>query len=138
MHVILDTNILISLLISGLSNELDQKIRTREIIPIFSELSFQELIEVVVRPKFRRYFNAQDVQRLVELMRSFGEFIEVTSQIEICRDPDDNFLLALAKDSKVKYLVTGDEDLLILKKFEETRILTVTDFLTEIQKTQAR
>lgn len=71
-------------------------------------------------------------------MRSFGEFIEVTSQIEICRDPDDNFLLALAKDSKVKYLVTGDEDLLILEKFEETRIVTVTDFLKEIQKAQAR
>ena len=39
---------------------------------------------------------------------------------------------ALAKDSKANYLLTGDKDLLILKTFDTTQIVTITEFQTII------
>jgi predicted nucleic acid-binding protein len=34
----------------------------------------------------------------------------------------------LAKDGNANYLITGDNDLLVLKKFEKTKIVTLSDF----------
>ena len=50
------------------------------------------------------------------------------NDIYICRDKKDNFLLSLAKDSKADYLLTGDEDLLVIQKFDDTEILSYTEF----------
>jgi uncharacterized protein len=60
--------------------------------------------------------------------------LTVTSEVSLCRDEDDNFLLALAKDSKADFLITGDKDLLVLKQFENTSILTLTEFLDHLNK----
>ena len=57
-------------------------------------------------------------------------FIEVTSEVEVCRDKKDNFLLALAKDGTASHLITGDNDLLILKTFSKTKILTLSEYLS--------
>jgi predicted nucleic acid-binding protein len=37
-------------------------------------------------------------------------------------------LLALAVDGKANFLLTGDNDLLVLKKYQETIIITISDF----------
>ena len=58
----------------------------------------------------------------------FIDLINVQSIVTICRDPKDNFLLALAKDSKADYLFTGDNDLLDIKKFDKTKIITINNF----------
>ena len=60
--------------------------------------------------------------------------IKTISTITVCRDPKDNFLLALAKDSNADFLITGDKDLLILEKFENTIICTLTDFIDKYLK----
>ncbi len=98
------------------------------IILIFSHELLDEFIEVAERPKFRRYFSEIDLINLLNLFDVYGELVDVNSKIELCRDPKDNFLLSLAKDSKADYLITGDEDLLIIKKFEITEIITYTAF----------
>ena len=46
----------------------------------------------------------------------------------MCRDPKDDFLLGLAKKSSADYLVTGDKDLLDLKKYQNTEIITIDMF----------
>ena len=55
--------------------------------------------------------------------------IEIKSEVSICRDPKDDYLLALAKDSQADFLITGDRDLLILEQFRETQIVTYQNFL---------
>jgi len=62
-------------------------------------------------------------------MRKRMKMIEVKTKINICRDTKDNFLLELATDGKADFLITGDNDLLSLKKIEKTSILTIRDFL---------
>ncbi len=59
---------------------------------------------------------------------AFIDLIDVQSIVTICRDPKDNFLLALAKDSKADYLLTGDNDLLDIKNFGKTKIITINNF----------
>lgn len=46
----------------------------------------------------------------------------------VCRDPDDVQILALAKISGADYIITGDEDLLVLKKHGSTRIVSPRRF----------
>ena len=52
----------------------------------------------------------------------------------ICRDADDDNILALAKDSRGDYIITGDEDLLILKKFDSIPIINPREFWSIIKK----
>jgi uncharacterized protein len=46
----------------------------------------------------------------------------------VCRDPKDDEILALAKQVTADYIVTGDNDLLVLKQFESTLIVTPREF----------
>lgn len=49
--------------------------------------------------------------------------------VNLCRDPADNMILQCALTACADYLVTGDEDLLVLKNVSGTAIVTVADFL---------
>jgi predicted nucleic acid-binding protein len=50
-------------------------------------------------------------------------------------DPDDDFILACAKEEKVSYLVTGDvKHLLALGEYEGIQIVTPAQFLDELRK----
>ncbi len=66
---------------------------------------------------------------LLDAMSPFIEWIEVESKVEVCRDPGDNFILALAKDGQADYIVTGDKDLMELSLFENIVILTMSELL---------
>jgi len=63
----------------------------------------------------------------------YGEIIDVKSNIELCRDSKDNFLLSLAADSKANFLITGDKDILDLKTIYKVKIITITDYIKRIK-----
>jgi hypothetical protein len=133
-RIILDTNLWIPFLISKTYSGLDTYLQEGEVTLVFSEELFAELLAVVKRPKFKKYFSESDISSLMEMMDVFGEIVEVTSDLEICRDEKDNFLLNLAKDAKVDFIITGDKDLLVLKNLGETDIITFSHFLALINK----
>ncbi|MFN2262353.1 MAG: putative toxin-antitoxin system toxin component, PIN family, partial [Psychroflexus sp.] len=60
------------------------------------------------------------------------KLIKVKSDIQLCRDEKDNFLLNLSIDSKADYLITGDNDLLVLDKIEQTQIMNFREFIKHI------
>ncbi len=129
--IIIDTNLWISFLITKDYTKLDELIYNKRCVLIFSQELLDEFLEVANRPKFRRFFALDDITELVETINEFSELVEVKSIIKICRDPKDNFLLALAKDSHAHFLITGDEDLLSISKFEKTKIISITKFLKQ-------
>lgn len=130
-RLVIDTNLWIAFLITNNYKKLDEKIRRKAVTILFSLELIEEVISVAERPKFRRYFTKHDLKELVDLFDAYGEIVDVISKVDICRDPKDNFLLALAKDSKANYLITGDQDLLDLKKFAGTEIVSMADYLTK-------
>lgn len=129
-RVIVDTNLWISYLIGKDFRVLDAAILSGKIKLIFSPESLTEFLEVVQRPKFRRYFSNVHVAQLLDLFDVYGEIIEVSSTVVLSRDPNDDFLLALAKDSAADFLITGDKDLLDLGSIGKTEIVSVTDYLS--------
>lgn len=128
-RIILDTNLWISFLISKNYSQLDEILFERKCTLIFSEELLNEFLEVIKRPKLRRFFSQEDTENLIETIEEYAEFIVVTSKVEVCRDEKDNFLLSLSKDSDANFLITGDKDLLVLEKFEQTNIVTIAQFL---------
>jgi putative PIN family toxin of toxin-antitoxin system len=55
--------------------------------------------------------------------------ISVKVIFDVCRDPKDNKFLELAVEAGAACLITGDKDLLILNPFQNTPILTASEFL---------
>jgi putative PIN family toxin of toxin-antitoxin system len=129
-RLVIDTNLWISFLITKDYIKLDRILSDKSLALLYSQQLIDEFIEVAQRPKFKVYFSSEDLQELLLGMNQRSLFIEVSSIVNICGDPKDNFLLALAKDGKATHLLTGDKDLLILKKFGKTKILTLTEYLT--------
>jgi uncharacterized protein len=130
-RVIIDTNLWVSFLITKDYTRLDKILSDKLIVLLYSQELIDEFIEVASRPKFKKYFSAEELQALLILMSDRAIFIEVSSTVNVCRDMKDNFLLALAKDGKATHLLTGDNDLLILKTFGKTKILTITGYLAK-------
>jgi uncharacterized protein len=68
---------------------------------------------------------------MLSTFEPFIDLIQVKNTVAVCRDPKDNFLLALAKDGKADFLLTGHKDLLDMVKFGKTKIKTTTAFIDE-------
>ena len=132
LKIIVDTNLWISFLISKRLQKLEALFDKDSVVFIFSDELLEEFLEVASRKKFTQYFTKEDIQKFLNAIDCCTTTIKVKSIVKQCRDEKDNFLLALAKDSKADYLLTGDEDLLIIKKFQNTEILTsyITHCLT--------
>ncbi len=129
-RIVIDTNLLdLSFLITKDYKKLDGKIKSGEIKILFSLESMEEFLIVADRSKFKKYFDKEDIEQLIDLFDVYGEIVDVKSNIEICRDAKDNFLLSLSKDGKANFLITGDNDLLELKKLGKTKIIKVSDYL---------
>lgn len=131
--IILDTNLWIRFLITKNFNQLDKLIENKNITLIFSDELVEEFVDVIRRPKLKKYFAKKDIEKILQIFDQFGELVKVKSTLQICRDKKDDFLLNLSVDSKANYLITGDKDLLILEKIENTKIMTFTDFIENIK-----
>ena len=91
-----------------------------------------ELADVLSRDRFRKWFDPQDADNVVAAVREWAILYEPQIQVTACRDPDDNYLLALAETSAADYLVTRDKDLLVLGKWKNTIITYPAQFLATV------
>ena len=127
LRIVIDANIWISSLLKPAFRVRVEDIYGKHRL-LFSEQLFRELDDAVRKPyPAKRIFQAE-YEELTALLRTDAELIDVRSTVYICRDPKDNFLLALAKDGNADYLITGDTDVLVLKEFEQTKIVSLSDF----------
>jgi putative PIN family toxin of toxin-antitoxin system len=109
---------------------LDHLLNDGKVKVIFSEELLMEFVEVSQRSKLQKFFAVDDIKNILNAIENHAEFVAVTSKIAICRDENDNFLLSLAKDSQADYLITGDHDLLVIKEFGKTQIITMAELKT--------
>ncbi|GAB1372201.1 hypothetical protein MASR1M45_22630 [Candidatus Kapaibacterium sp.] len=124
----IDTNLWISYLISRKYSFLDNLIISGQVKLVFSKELLDEFLFISQRPKFVNYFNKKDVDKLFDFFDKYSVLIDVKTKLDLCRDPNDNFILELAFDSKADYLITGDEDLLVLKQIGKTKIVLISEF----------
>ena len=131
LKLIIDTNLWVSFIISNKQSLLDQFLFTGDTRLLFSTELITEIRQTIIKPRLKKYFETNALEEMFSTFEPFIDLIEVVSIVTICRDPKDNFLLALAKDGKADYILTGDKDLLELKKFGRTKIKTITTFIDE-------
>ena len=127
-RLIIDTNVWISFLIGKELQGLRELIIDEKVKIITTDQLISEIRIVTARKKLKKYFDQDSVTALISLLEIIGEKIKIRKIERVCRDPKDDFLLALAKDGKANYLITGDQDLLELNSFGRTQILTTRQF----------
>ncbi len=127
-RVILDTNIWIGFLLSRNFSRLDQLLASDKVTLLVSGELLEEVIAVAQRPKFRKYFEISSLTQLLVSLRQKAHWVQVVSEVALCRDVKDNFLLSLALDGQARHLLTGDQDLIVLNPFGETQIMTIADY----------
>ena len=77
----------------------------------------------------------QTLTGIERLLRENGAMLEPAAvAANACRDTDDLHVLGLAKAGQAKYVVTGDDDLLVLKRFGRCRIVNPRQFWSLMQK----
>lgn len=130
VRIVIDTNLFISFLINKDLSKLDKIIIEGHTRLVLSVELLEEIFAVIKRPKFKSIITEGDIETLLLFFNKFGELVPVHSQLNESRDEKDNFLLNLAIDGKATHLLTGDSDLLELKKIGNTIIIKIKDFLS--------
>ncbi|MEA5535090.1 putative toxin-antitoxin system toxin component, PIN family [Crocosphaera sp. XPORK-15E] len=127
---VLDTNILVSaLLIKNSSTFKVIKIIETIGVTLYSEDTLQEINQVLTRKKFDKYLTLEEKQEFILKFIERSELVRITEIITICRDSKDNKFLELAVSGKADFIITGDQDLLILNSFKNIPVITVNEFL---------
>lgn len=134
LRVVLDTQLFLRILINPRS--LPAKLAPqlwRDIYTLcIADQIEAEITDVLNRPKVRAKFpqiTDAAVQELLKILREEAELIVVSEVLPVSRDPQDDIFLACAKAAKAKYLVSEDQDLLVLKTYADTQIINAAEFL---------
>lgn len=131
LRVVLDSNIFVSAIVwGGNPGEVINLWLQEKFILFVSPEIILEILTVLAK------FQAPIVliEQFKDLIENHVEKIVPKSDFRICRDSKDNQFLNLCFDCRADYLVTGDKDLLSLKKFKRTKILKPKEFLQILPK----
>jgi uncharacterized protein len=133
IKVVIDTNILISHLISKSSNvKLILDLAKSGEIKIYNTTKILlELKETIKKPKVKTLLG-KHTSAFVAQYIYLCEFVEPDTTVQVCRDPKDDKFLELAKFVDASCIVTGDKDLLEIGEFESIKILSLAEFLKKL------
>jgi len=130
LRSVFDTNVLVSALLLADSiprRAFDRALANGEVLLSFPVLA--ELNDVLGREQFGKYVTLEDVRHFLAALAREAEWIEVSTRIMVCRDPNDDMFLELVVDGHASHLITGDHDLLALHPFRGVDILAPQAFL---------
>jgi uncharacterized protein len=133
LRVTADTNILISGIIfpKGKPFQLLELARDGKINMTVSEPILDEMGDVLARKFGWPPHEITEARRRIQRMaRTVTPAVELDAVKE---DPADNRILECAVTAGSDYIVTGDNDLLRLGRYDAIRILSVADFLEIVQ-----
>lgn len=135
MRVVLDTNILLSGIISpaGRPASIVEAWLDRRFDLVSHPLQLEEFREVGRRPRIGILIAPAEAGRLVNQVKLVAEMPDALPAVERSPDPRDDFVLALCEAGQADWLVTGDKaDLLALGRHGQTRIVTAAIFAEEL------
>jgi uncharacterized protein len=132
MRVVLDTNILLSALITRGTppDQLYEAWRHGRFDLAFAEQQLEELNRVSRRPFFLERLKPSEVGRMVNDIRRLAVICDPLPSVRLSHDPADDFLLAVSQVASADYLVTGDKNgLLNLKSHGCTQITAARELV---------
>lgn len=126
----IDTNIFISALLSFNSIPFKVvKLAFENHCLLRSQQTAGELKKVLFRKKFDKYISDEERYVFLAKFLAITEDLKIIEQFNVCRDAKNNCFLDLAVNGKADFLITGDDDLLVLNPFQNIEIIKAESFL---------
>ncbi len=126
MKIVFDTNVILS---SFLTEGIAHKIFNHCVINhsiYLSDYIVNELTRILTK-KFK--VKTTELNEFLNFIESYlTKAIPDNLIPDICRDKNDNQILQLAEYIKADIIISGDKDLLVLKKFKSTNIISPREY----------
>lgn len=136
IRAVMDTSVLIRYLIkpgAAIRALIEELWVDERFVMVTSPEVIMELEEVLERPRIRRRVQAEDGAALLDAIRARADMIpELDAIPEYTRDCKDDKFVAYAIAGQVDYLVTTDEDILVLGELLQVRMVTPYQFVQDI------
>ena len=129
-RVVLDTNVLVSaLLFKGKISRFVALWQEGMLAPLLSKETFGELKKVLTYPKFG--LDQEEIGGILEdEVLPFFEIVDSVEPIKgVCPDPEDDPFIACAVSGGAEFVVTGDAQLVGLRRYKTVRFVTPSEFL---------
>lgn len=131
MKIVIDTNVIVSAMFFGG--------KPRQLVELLVKHKFQSFASAEIVNEYQdtaselcaRYPKKPVHLPLTAIVTAMN-IIETTSDISVCRDPDDDKFINCALDSNCSYIISGDNDLLTIKNYNGIKIVTVAEFFHQI------
>ncbi|MEO6121063.1 MAG: putative toxin-antitoxin system toxin component, PIN family [Acidimicrobiales bacterium] len=136
MEVVIDFNVLVSATLSGAgpSAQLVVAVRDGRLTVVACGTLLVELGRVLRRDRFRRYLSLDEVDSYLREIEVMCRMVDDPDPVPaILRDPDDDYLVALASESGVDAIISGDLDLREAKGLP-VEVLTPREALTRLNR----
>lgn len=132
IRAVIDTNVLVSALISPSGNEALLLLAVKQglVRPCFSPAVLKEYSEVLARPKFA--FPADEIAALIDLVERHGDLVRPAPLSGISPDPKDDQFLACALAGQVDFVVTGNKKDFPEDRLGATRVVSARELLNVI------
>ena len=127
MRIVLDTNVLVSALISrdGPPGLVLAAIRRERLTLVTSEAQLDELRTVLSRERLRPYIRPGETEDLIRNLEAIGDVVADLPEVNASPDPDDNRILATAIAGRADLIVSGDKKhMLALDRVDDVPIVT--------------
>lgn len=132
-RVVVDTNVWISAALSKTGAPAQLVRHVLEVgMPVFSAVTFAELEARLWKPKFDRYLSMEIRRRILHDADAAAHWVNIPAPIaaqRYCRDEDDDKFIHTALAASAPWLVTGDQDLLVIRAELAVRILAPAEAL---------
>ena len=136
LRLVADTNTVVSALLwHGAPHRLFETIETEELEFYASRALVDELADVLRRRKLAHAVRASG-KSVLALVTQYERLVHLVQprplRRPVGRDPDDEPVIACALAARADFIVSGDDDLLVLKAYRRTRIVNAAESLTII------
>jgi uncharacterized protein len=132
MKIVLDTNVIIaSFAAEGICHALFELCIDQHKLFICDQLINEVSEKLKTKLKLKQKTIKEIVHYIEEIATSKNP-PELKKQI--CRDHEDDIILSLSETAKADYLITGDNDLLVLRKYKSIPIITPREFWEILRK----
>ena len=125
---VLDVNVWVSFILGKQLAWLTKIVQSNKIELVSCAELYNELKEVLSRPKFEKYISQTDIKEALILHSKLTKQVKNIKIVSAFADSDDDYLLALALKAKAIFIVTGDKLLLNKLVPESISIITLTQF----------